>query len=512
MRIAFLTLGCKLNYAETSTYERGFKAAGLEVVPWQEKADIYVVNTCTVTATSDAKSRNLVRKMNRVNPSAVIVVTGCSAELRRDDYTSLPGVLRVFGALEKSLVVPETLSLLNLSSGGVLLDKTSALSLSEEQASENVSLRSTPPSLSAGPLPLTLPRVARFSEACSSDSRSSSTVAGGVYPGKTLAARGQVNGGTASEAQRWDGVSEANGSFDGVYTTGNECFGAYSTGERTRSFLKVQDGCNNFCKYCTVPYARGRSRNIPISECVRNAEAIAAEGVKEIVLTGVNTGDFGRTTGESFLELLKALNEVEGIERYRISSIEPNLITEGIVDWIATGTKVTPHFHIPLQTGSDQLLKAMGRHYDTRFFADRIAYIRQKFEGPGKPKVFFGIDTMVGLPGETEELFQETYDFIASIKPAFIHVFPYSRRPGTPAASFPGQNTEAVKHERVLRLEELCDRLHGEFVEQNRGIAEHVLFESKDKDGMMSGYTGNYIRIQRPYDPSMVGRLTDIVI
>lgn len=417
MRIAFLTLGCKLNYAETSTYERGFKAAGLEVVPWQEKADIYVINTCTVTATSDAKSRNLVRKMNRVNPSAAIVVTGCSAELRRDDYTSLPGVLRVFGALEKSLVVPETLSLLSL-------------------------------------------------------------------PG------GYTNA----------GLNES------------ECFGAYSTGERTRSFLKVQDGCNNFCKYCTVPYARGRSRNIPISECIRNAEAIAAEGVKEIVLTGVNTGDFGRTTGESFLDLLKALNEVEGIERYRISSIEPNLITEEIVDWIAGGTKVAPHFHIPLQTGSDQLLKAMGRHYDTRFFADRIAYIRQKLEGPGKPEVFFGIDTMVGLPGETEELFQETYDFIASIRPAFIHVFPYSRRPGTPAASFPGQNTEATKHERVLRLEELCDRLHGEFVEANRGIAGRVLFESKDKNGMMSGYTGNYIRIERPYDPQLVGRLVDIVI
>ncbi len=497
MRIAFLTLGCKLNYAETSTYERGFKAAGLDVVPWQEKADIYVINTCTVTATSDAKSRNLVRKMNRVNPSAAIVVTGCSAELRREDYTSLPGVLRVFGALEKPLLVPETLSL-----------------LAEEQASENVSLRSTPPIASDGPLPLTLPRVARFSEACSSASTSSSTGAGGVYPEKTVAARGHVNGGTASEAQRWDGVSEANGSFGGVYTPGNGsgCFGAYSTGERTRSFLKVQDGCNNFCKYCTVPYARGRSRNIPISECIRNAEAIAAEGVKEIVLTGVNTGDFGRTTGESFLDLLKALDEVEGIERYRISSIEPNLITEEIVDWIASGTKVAPHFHIPLQTGSDQLLKAMGRHYDTRFFADRIAYIRQRLEGPGKPKVFFGIDTMVGLPGETEELFQETYDFIASIRPAFIHVFPYSRRPGTPAASFPGQNTEATKHERVLRLEQLCDRLHGEFVEANRGIAERILFESKDKDGMMSGYTGNYIRIERPYDPSMVGRLTDIVI
>ena len=413
MVIAFLTLGCKLNYAETSTYERGFKAAGLKVVPWQEKADIYLVNTCTVTGTSDAKSRNLVRKMHRINPDARIIVTGCSAELHRAEFEAIEGVARVFGAHEKSLVVPETLALL------------------------------------------------------------------GVYPKEIIT---------------------------------NEIFGAYSTGERTRSFLKVQDGCNNYCKYCTVPYARGESRNIPICECVKGAEAIAAEGVKEIVLTGVNTGDFGRTTGELFLDLLKALDKVGGIERYRISSIEPNLITEEIVDWIASGTKFQPHFHIPLQTGSDTLLKAMGRKYDTAFFADRIAYIRSHMEGPGKPKVFFGIDTMVGLPGETEGLFRETYDFIARLRPAFIHVFPSSRRPGTPAAKMPGQLTEAVKHERVLALEELCERLHSEFGEENRGIRERVLFESKEKDGSMSGYTGNYIRITRPYDASLVGRLTDIII
>jgi threonylcarbamoyladenosine tRNA methylthiotransferase MtaB len=420
MVIAFLTLGCKLNYAETSTYERGFKTAGLKAVPWQEKADIYLVNTCTVTGTSDAKSRNIVRKMHRINPDARIIVTGCSAELHRAEFEAIEGVTRVFGAHEKSLVVPETLASLGLS-------KSEAFS---------------------------------------------------------------------GEAVPWK----------------DRVFGAYSTGERTRSFLKVQDGCNNFCKYCTVPYARGTSRNIPICECVKSAEAIAAEGVKEIVLTGVNTGDFGRTTGESFLDLLKALDRVEGIERYRISSIEPNLITEEIVDWIASGTKFQPHFHIPLQTGSDTLLKAMGRRYDTAFFADRIAFIRSRMEGPGKPKVFFGIDTMVGLPGETEELFRETYDFIAGLRPAFIHVFPYSRRPGTPAAKMPGQLTEAVKHERVLALEELCARLHDAFVEENRGIRERVLFESKEKNGNMSGYTGNYIRIERPYDASMVGKLIDIII
>lgn len=411
MKIAFLTLGCKLNYAETSTYERGFKEAGLEVVPWQQKADIYLVNTCSVTATSDSKSRNLIRKVHRVNPSARIVVTGCSAQLRREEIERISGVTRVFGAEEKSLVVSETLH-------------------------------------------------------------------GGAVPGTDIP----------------------------------RVFGAYSTGERTRSFLKVQDGCNNFCKYCTVPYARGRSRNIPISECVENARKIASEGIKEIVLTGVNTGDFGRTTGESFLDLLKALNDVDGIERYRISSIEPNLITEEIVDWIASGTKFQPHFHIPLQTGADSQLEAMGRHYDTEFFRGRIDYIRSRMEAPGRPKVFFGIDVMVGLPGESEELFLQTKEFIESVKPAFIHVFPYSKRPGTPAASMPGQVSEEEKKSRVAVLEELCTRLHEEFVEENRGVAEKVLFESACKDGMMEGYTGNYIRVRRPYDKSLVNTIVDITL
>lgn len=411
MKIAFLTLGCKLNYAETSTYERGFKEAGLEVVPWQQKADIYLVNTCSVTATSDSKSRNLIRKVHRVNPSARIVVTGCSAQLRREEIERISGVTRVFGAEEKSLVVSETLH-------------------------------------------------------------------GGAVPGTDIP----------------------------------RVFGAYSTGERTRSFLKVQDGCNNFCKYCTVPYARGRSRNIPISECVENARKIASEGIKEIVLTGVNTGDFGRTTGESFLDLLKALNDVDGIERYRISSIEPNLITEEIVDWIASGTKFQPHFHIPLQTGADSQLEAMGRHYDTAFFKGRIDHIRSKMEAPGRPKVFFGIDVMVGLPGEGEELFLQTKEFIESVKPAFIHVFPYSKRPGTPAASMPGQVSEEEKKRRVAVLEELCTRLHEEFVEENRGVAEKVLFESACKDGMMEGYTGNYIRVRRPYDQSLVNTIVDITL
>ena len=415
MKVALLTLGCKLNFAETATYERGFLAAGLEVVPWGEAADVCLVNTCSVTATADSKSRNLVRKMHRLHPEAKIVVTGCSAELRRREIEQIEGVSRVFGAKEKGLVVPETLALLGL------------------KAVES-------------------PREAS------------------IFP-------------------------------------------AYSAAEsRTRAFLKVQDGCNNYCKYCTVPYARGESRNLPIAECVRQAEKIAAEGVREIVLTGVNTGDFGRTTGESFLDLLKALNGVAGIERYRISSIEPNLLTEEIVDWIASGTKFQLHFHIPLQTGSDELLAKMGRHYDTAFFAERIAMIRRKLERPGGPKVFFGIDVMVGLPGETDALFRETFDFIGRVRPAFIHVFPYSRRPGTPAAAMPGQVEESVKKHRVAVLEELCRQLHDDFRAQNRGVRERVLFESTVRDGMMEGYTGNYIRITRPYDPALVNTLVDIEI
>lgn len=428
MKIAFLTLGCKLNYAETSTYERGFIRHGMEVTQWNDSpADIYLINTCSVTETSDKKARNAIRKMHRINPDAAIVVTGCYAELKREEIEKIEGVALVFGAKEKNKVVPLTID---------------------------------------------------------------------YVEGRTLTREDFERKGLAEEYRE---ISK-------------ETLPAYSTGERTRSFLKVQDGCNNFCAYCTVPFARGESRNIPICEIVKQAEAIAAQGVKEIVLTGVNTGDFGRTTGESFLDLLKALNAVDGIDRYRISSIEPNLITEETIDWIASGTKFQPHFHIPLQTGSDIQLKRMGRKYDTAFFADRINYIRSKMEGPGKPKVFFGIDTMVGLPGETEELFMDTYRFIESIRPAFIHIFPYSKRPGTKAALMPDQVPEQIKKERVDRLEELCARLHDKFLEENRGIKETVLFESSEKNGMMGGYTGNYIRIEREYEPELVGKLTEVTI
>lgn len=475
MTIAFLTLGCKLNYAETSTYERGFISAGLQVVPWSARADIYLINTCTVTATSDAKSRNLIRKVHRINPSATIIVTGCSAELRKDEIERIEGVTAVFGCYEKQHIVSETLAL--ASPAGGTISKT--LSAKPEQLTPDtpsVPLRSTS-SLPTSP---------------------ASSQSDNLYP----------SGPSLLRVRGWTRVvrDDCPGQF------ADSVFAAYSTGERTRSFLKVQDGCNNYCKYCTVPFARGESRNVPICECVKMAEAIAAEGVKEIVLTGVNTGDFGRTTGESFLDLLKALNGVQGIERYRISSIEPNLITDEIIDWIASGTKFQPHFHIPLQTGCDPQLERMGRHYDTAFFAAKLEYIRKAMEGPGKPKVFFGIDVMVGLPGETEEKFAETKAFIESIRPAFIHVFPYSRRPGTPANDMPNQVSEEVKKQRVAELEELCAQLSAAFREANEGVAERVLFESTNRKGTMEGYTGNYIRVERPYDPELVNQLVDVIL
>ncbi len=450
MKIAFQTLGCKLNYAETSTYERGFVAAGWEVVPWQDRADVYLINTCAVTEHAEKKARNLIRKMHRTAPEAAIVVAGCYAELRREQIEALEGVVRVFGAAEKGKVVPDTIACV-----GVAPSDVGQAAGSQKRV---LAARSQPAPLrkcSPEPVPLS--------------------------PGSSA----------------------------------TQVMEAYSSGERTRSFLKVQDGCDNFCAYCTVPFARGRSRNIPICEAVRQAREIAASGIREIVLTGVNTGDFGRTTGESFLDLLKALNAVDGIERYRISSIEPNLLTDEISAWLASGTKFLPHFHIPLQTGSDTLLKKVGRRYDTALFASRIDTIRRHWkEATGLDgTVFFGIDVIVGLPGETEELFEETYRFLAErIRPAYLHIFPYSRRSGTRAAVMPDQVQDRIKTARVERLEALCRELEAEFIATNRGRKERVLWESDKKDGRMAGYTGNYIRIERPYDASRVGTIEEVTI
>ena len=413
--------------------------------------------------------------MHRVSPEAKIIVTGCYAELRRAELEAIEGVAAVFGAAEKTRVVPDTLELIH--------------PLREEV------------------LPLTgksLPSQAMGPSRSPGHGRPGPS--GAIPPPDSTNLSSSVNGQPVDS-----GV---------LPTSESNILSAYSSEERTRSFLKVQDGCNNFCAYCTVPYARGTSRNIPIATAVAQAREIAATGIKEVVITGVNTGDYGRTTGESFLDLLKRLNDVEGIERYRISSIEPNLITEEIIDWIASGTKFQPHFHIPLQSGSDQILQRVRRRYTTDFFAERIDYIRSVMDPrPGEPEanlkpfVFFGIDVIAGLPGETDELFEETYSFLKErVRPAFIHIFPYSRRPGTVAAGWKDQVRDSVKTERVARLEALCEELHSDFVFKNKGRISKVLWESDVKDGMMGGYSGNYIRVTRPYDPEKVNTIEDIIL
>ena len=419
MRVAVHTLGCKLNYAESSTIAREFTLRGYEVVPSTSEADIYVVNTCSVTEHSDKKDRNLIRRLHRRSPGALIAVVGCYAQLRGEEIAALEGVDIVLGARSKGLVVDEVERL--LAAGG------------RGKAPQRV-------------------------EICDIDS------------------------------------------VDNI-------FPAYSTGERTRAFLKIQDGCDYKCSYCTVPYARGGSRSLPSALLLEQAREIAASGIVEIVLTGVNTGDYGRKTGESFLSLLQGLNAVEGIDRYRISSIEPNLLTPEIVEWIASGTKFLPHFHIPLQSGCDRILSRMGRRYRTEDFRRKIELIRSHID-----HVFFGIDVIVGFPGEMEEDFRATYDFLEEIRPAFIHVFPYSRRRGTPAAGMPDQVPEHVKTSRVEMLEEMCGRLHAEFCRENSGRTEEVLFESKSKDGKMAGYTRNYIKVEMPYDKALIGKVVKVVL
>lgn len=418
-KAAFITLGCKLNFAETSTFARAFAAAGYEEVRPGADVDIVVINTCSVTEHADKKCRNLIRRLHKTAPDATIAVTGCYAQLKPEEILAIEGVDLVVGAESKNDLV--------------------RLTLAADRGKHGYSCQ--------------IEDVASF-------------------------------------------------------------FPAYSSGERTRSFLKVQDGCDYHCSYCTVPLARGHSRNIPIAELVAQAREIAAEGILEVVLTGVNTGDFGKTSGERFLALLQALEAVPGIERYRISSIEPNLLTEEILRWIATGTKFLPHFHIPIQSGCDRTLKAMHRRYTARQFEEKIALIRDILEKPEEryTRVFFGIDVIVGFPGETEADFEETYRLLERVRPAFLHIFPYSRRAGTPAAERPDQVQESVKTARVQRLEALSDRLHADFTAANAGRRAKVLFESTMKGGKMFGYTDNYLRIERPYDKNLIGKIVEIKI
>ena len=339
-RVNFHTLGCKLNFSETSTIARQFEEGGFVRVGQNEQADICVVNTCAVTEHAEKKCRNIIRRLHRRNPDAVIAVTGCYAQLKPDEIAAIEGVGIVLGNNGK----------------GELYRRTAAL----------------------------------------------------------------VAKGENKNAEVYSCATEELTNF----------FAAFSSGDRTRAFLKVQDGCDYCCSYCTIHYARGASRNIPIADVVAEAERIAAAGQREIVITGVNTGDFGRTTGERFIDLLRALDEVEGIDRYRISSIEPNLLTDEIIEFCASSRKFCHHFHIPIQSGCDRILGLMRRRYTTARFAERIAAVRRAM-----PDAFIGIDVIVGFPTETDEEFRTTYSFLESLAPSFLHIFPYSARPGTPAAA-----------------------------------------------------------------------------
>lgn len=408
-RVNFHTLGCKLNFSESSTIARQFEQGGFVRVAPTEEADICIINSCSVTEHADKKCRNIIRKLHRRNPSAIIAVTGCYAQLKPYEIAEIEGVDIVLGNNNKGE---------------------------------------------------TYKRVVELAE------------------------RGR--------AQVYSCETDDIVNF----------FSAFSSGDRTRAFLKVQDGCDYCCAYCTIHNARGASRNIPIEEVVRQAKEIVAGGQKEIVITGVNTGDFGKTTGESFADLLRALDAVEGVERYRISSIEPNLITDEVIDICAQSSKFQHHFHIPIQCGSNKILALMRRRYTVEKFADRIEAIRRVM-----PDAFIGIDVITGFPGETDADFADSRNFLERISPAFLHIFPFSERPGTPAVDLPNKVQSSVSTARVKELERLSDRLHYDFCSRAVGTTADVLFESTERGGMMTGFTGNYIKVKVPYDRRFINKI-----
>ena len=403
---AYFTLGCKLNFSETSTFGKMLQELGVRTAEKGEKADICLINTCSVTEVADQKCRQAIRRLVRQNPGAFVVVTGCYAQLEADEVAAIEGVSLVLGSNEKA----------NL--------------------------------------------VQFLSEAWGDDGR-----------------RKMEEGRGKTFRQKTKDIK----------TFAPSC----SRGNRTRFFLKVQDGCDYFCTYCTIPYARGFSRNPSIASLVAQAEEAAKEGGKEIVLTGVNIGDFGKTTGEKFLDLVNALDAVEGISRYRISSLEPDLLSDELIDYCAKSRAFMPHFHIPLQSGSDTVLKLMHRHYDRQLFADKILRIKQVM-----PDAFIGVDVMVGCRGETPECFEETYEFLKELPVTQLHVFPYSERPGTSALKIDYVVAERDKKLRSKRLLELSDEKTHAFYEQFIGQEAEVLFEKATRGRAMHGFTKNYIRVE----------------
>lgn len=412
---AYYTLGCKLNFAETSTIGKTLAAQGVRKARPGEKADICIVNTCSVTELADKKCRQAIRRIGKQHPGAFIVVTGCYAQLKPEEVSHIEGVDLVLGAEQKLDILLYLDDLKKKEEGGTVV------------ASPSKDIRS-------------------FSPSCSAD-------------------------------------------------------------DRTRHFLKVQDGCDYFCSYCTIPFARGRSRNGTIVSMVKQAEEVAAKGGKEIVLTGVNIGDFGKSTGETFIDLIRALDEVEGIVRYRISSIEPNLITDEAIDFVANSKRFAPHFHIPLQSGSDAVLKLMRRRYDTALFRHKIEKIKAVM-----PHAFIGVDVIVGTRGETDEYFEEARNFIDSLDVTQLHVFSYSERPGTQALKINYIVDPKTKHARSQQLLDISDRKLHAFYEAHIGQKANVLFEQTRKGGMMHGFTENYIKVEIPYDHTLVNETREVIL
>jgi threonylcarbamoyladenosine tRNA methylthiotransferase MtaB len=413
-KVAFYTLGCKLNFSETSTLARLFEEGGYGKVDFEENPDVFIINTCSVTENADKKCKQLVKRAQKINSNALIAIVGCYAQLKPDEIGRIPGVDLVLGANEKFN----------------LLDHIDKLESKQEKS-----------------------------------------------------------------IVKYDSIKKT---VDFVPS--------FSYGDRTRSFLKVQDGCDYFCTFCTIPLARGKSRNASISETIKEAEKIAQTEIKEIVLTGVNIGDFGQGGAENFNELVQELDKVEGIDRFRISSIEPNLLSNEIINFCLNLSKrFVPHFHIPLQSGSNAMLKAMRRKYETELYAERVATIKKH-----NPDCCIGVDVIVGFPGETDEEFAKTVDFLKEIDISYLHVFTYSERANTTAIKMGDSVPMEIRRERSKILHLLSDRKKRHFYEQNKGQIRTALIESEQEEGWMYGFTDNYVKVRIPFDLSLANKLVEV--
>jgi threonylcarbamoyladenosine tRNA methylthiotransferase MtaB len=412
--VSLYTLGCKLNFAESSTIAQQLEKSGFSRKQFHEGADLYVINTCSVTDHADRKCKKVVSEALRHNPNAYIVVVGCYAQLKPEEIANIPGVDMVLGAAEKFQLIDHLHSL---------------------KKEEKTRLYNAP-------------------------------------------------------------IKEVNDFVPG-----------FSEGDRTRMFLKLQDGCDYFCSFCTIPLARGKSRSANIETTIEQVKKVAQDGVKEVVLTGVNLGDFGVQSGETFFDLIQELDKIEHIHRYRISSIEPNLLTNEIIDFVAKSQKFVPHFHIPLQSGNDEILQRMRRRYLSDLYASRVAYIKEKM-----PHCCIGVDVIVGFPGESDEHFLDTYNFINQLDVSYLHVFPYSERANTTAKKMKDVVPVKVRGERTTMLRGLSEKKKRYFYEQQLNSTREVLFEAEEKGGKMSGFTDNYVKVTTDYDPLLVNTLVPVTL